>query len=313
MPLSKPLTELLATITDERERNEITQRFEKYPQLQERFTDGLRLDEFNRKMNEQAEEKKKLESAARAATDRAAELQKWWEDNKPIYDRTVSENKQLKSEKEQLEAKVQDALKRHADGDLLDDDQRKLLEASIEQRLQAFERKLGTPATKEEVALIVRQEVESHGKKLEDQFFKETFPTTVQVINQMNRYQMRYFHEFGKEMDTNEFMKFLHGRNQIVATDELYGDFTSPQRKELEKEKMEKEINERVEKEVQQRLSNANYPGGGNGAVHSPEIGIVQQLMRGTKPTENELQDPNVALRIATTEAAQELRQEGKF
>ena len=106
MALSKALEELLATIEDPKDREEQRKLLEKYTVLQERNEGYLRQSDYDRKMNDSKDERKREQESLEAAKARAEKLQKWADENVPKHNKMLEEYSTLTKKNEELEEAV---------------------------------------------------------------------------------------------------------------------------------------------------------------------------------------------------------------
>jgi len=137
-----------------------------------------------------------------------------------------------------------------------------------------------------------------------NKFFKETVPAIARWTTQMTRAVIKYQNEFGKELDDAEFGKFM-ADNSITDPGEAYQRFTEPARRQ-------KEVDELVNKRVQEELSKRTLPGVSSGEGFG-EKSFLQLRVEGEKSPVVYAPDSELGDRSTANAAAKELREEGRF
>ena len=281
MPLSAPLTELLATIKDESRRKMIVEEFEANPTLQERFAGNLRQEDYDRKFNESKATLAQIEAARVAADQRAKTWQDWADKNIPIHKQLVESHQAVQAERDRLAEQVRLAAEAAANGNGDDPVNKAEMLSIVNQRIEDFKKNNGSP-TAAQIQQIVNDTATKMAQGLEKQFLEKTFPESMNTVLQTANLQIKYAREFGKEMDPMAFMEFMAKRNAATPTTELYEEFIRPERDTQQKTAHEKEIKDKVDAAVKQALSNQNVPGSSTNGVPM-EMGQIQ-LRRANVP-----------------------------
>lgn len=293
MPLKAELEELLATIEDQKVRDEQRKFLEGHPQFQEA---ALRQSDYDRKMNEVKTDRQKEQEALQAARDRAKKMQDWFDENKPRHDQLMEEYKKLVKKNEELEAAVAAAAAGAGGGGGTgggEVDETKLL-AKVQEEIG----KRGY-VSRDDVLKIATEEATKLAKAERDSFFKDTLPNVLEWNQKMMDFNADHREEFGEKFDRKAFSKFVSD-NKLEDLDKAYGLFVNDKR-------TEKKIKDETDKRVKDELSKRNFPGSG-AAPSSPEMGPVQLRRAGKDGL-----PPEATISEAAMAAAAEMRSEGKF
>jgi hypothetical protein len=293
MALSKALEELLATIEDPKDREEQRKLLEKYTVLQERNEGYLRQSDYDRKMNDSKDERKREQESLEAAKARAEKLQKWADENVPKHNKMLEEYSTLTKKNEELEEAVATAATGGGGGGGGEVDEAKLRAKVLEE--------IGKRGyvSQSEVIRIATEEAKKLAAEERASFFKDTLPMSMEYGMKMNDYSYDYREEFGKKFDRIAFAKFVTEK-KMNDLDEAYKLFVGDMR-------TEKTITTETEKRVKDELSKRNLPGSG-AAPAADQMGHLEARRRG--PGDGLPADATISQ--AAMAAAAELRSEGK-
>jgi len=297
MALKKELEDLLASIPDEKEREEQRKLLEKYPVLSEGY---LRQSDYDRKMNEVKTDREKEQEALLAARKKAAEFQKWYDENAPRHTQLMDEFKKLSEKNKDLEEQVRKAAEGSGGGGSgSGGGGGEVDETKLMSKVQEEINKRGY-VSKTELGEIVAAEA----KKLADQerssFLKDTLPNVLEWNQKMMDFNYEHRQEFGEPFDRKAFSKFV-ADNKIEDLDTAYKAFVNDKR-------TENKIKTETDKRVKEELSKKNFPGSGASPAPS-DLGPLQ-LRRAGKGPDGLPED--ATLSAAAMAAAAELRSEGK-
>jgi hypothetical protein len=293
MALKQELEELLASIKDEKVREEQRKFLETYPQFAEGY---LRQSDYDRKMNEVKTDRQKEQDALEKVRESEAKWKKWYEDNAPRHTQLMDEYKKVQQRATELEAQVAAAATKQNEsgtgGDVVD-------EAKLMAKVQEEIAKRGY-VSQADVQRIASEEATKLAKQERDSFFKDTLPGVLEWNQKMMDFNYEHRQEFGEAFDRKAFSKFV-SEKKIEDLDEAYKMFVGDRR-------TEKKIQTETEKRVKDELSKRNVPG--TGASPAPDLGPLQ-MRRAGKGVDGLPEDATIS--AAAMAAAAEMRSEGKF
>jgi hypothetical protein len=297
MALKAELEELLATIEDQKVRDEQRKFLEGHPQFQEA---ALRQSDYDRKMNEVKTERQKEQEALQAARERAEKWQKWSDENVPRHTQLMDEYKKIQKKNEELQEAVEaaKAAAAAAGGGGGGGTGGEVDEAKLLAKVEAEVAKRGY-VSRDEVMKIATEEAGKLAKAERDSFFKDTLPNVLEWNQKMMDFNWEHRQEFNEQFDRKAFSKFV-SENKLEDLDKAYGMFVNEKR-------TEKKIATETEKRVKDELSKRNFPGSG-ATPSSPDLGPVQLRRAGKDGL-----PPEATISEAAMAAAAEMRQEGKF
>lgn len=297
MPLPKNLEDLLKHMAPEAaaEQRKLWEANPVIAEQVDKYT--VPQDVFNRELN-------KAQTEAKTAKEDREKIVAWEKKNRPEFDRAVADAERYRKEAEELRLKVEKAATRQEDLTGTEVDADKLMQnvlAKLDGRTVSQEKLnelIAAEATK------ISTSVDNKLGEERQKFFKETVPAIAQWTNRMARAVIKYQQEFGKELNDEEFGKFM-AENNITDPTEAYQRFTEPTRRQ-------KEVDAEVEKRVQAELAKRTLPGTSS-TEYTGEKGFLQLKIEGEKgpvvyPEGSELGD-----RSAANMAAKELRESGVF
>jgi hypothetical protein len=303
--------ELIATITDEGDRNSLLAMSTRHKILREGY---LRQSDYDRMMNEAKKANDKLKAdydakvkAADDKTKEATELvdknKKWWAETEPIFTKaktTQAERDSLFEEKKKLETKIAELTtaaaaggKPGSEGSVVDQAE---LAKAVEERVKG----MGFVSESKLMEIVLQE-----AGKQRDTFLKETLPATMEYIFSVNDIAMRHREEFHEPFDRVAYLKFIH-ENQLgnLLPDKAYDQYISEKRGKNNEAKMREEI----EKDIRTKMS---IPG--TGTVTGPPTGSIPEegsaLVEYIKATAAKDDGGTMSGAMA---AAAELRKEGK-
>lgn len=292
MALKPELEELLATITDEKDREVQRGLLEKHQSLRESH---LRQSDYDRKMNETKTDREKEQITLTAAKERAEKWDKWAKDNVPRHDNLMAEFKKVSERNIVLEEEVKKAVASTATGGGGGEvDEGKLRTAVLE---EVSKRGYMSAADVEKVAV---EQARKLAEQERNSFFKDTLPNVLEWTQTMMEIGIEHRQEFGEAFDRKGFSQFIADK-KITDLQEGYKMFVGDRR-------TENKIKTETEKRVKDELSKRNVPG--MGALPSPaELGPLQARRAG-KSGDGLPDDATIS--AASMAAAAELRSEGK-
>ena len=302
MALTKALEEMLALITDEKDRETQRGLLEKHEVLRERNEGYLRQSDYDRQLNAH---KVELE-AGREAVKNIGTWQKWYNDNKDIpagLNAKIAEVSALHTQAEEEAKKLREQLATR--GEEVDQAQ---VNAIIEQRIAKLP---GTP-TVEDMRKIVTEEMTKAVEAERKAFFDQTVPAVTLMTAHVTQAQLKHFKEHGAYLSDEDFTKISGIMKDQSISDPLkaYEIFAAP----LNKAKETEALRVQITKEVQDKVAKeAAEKGGvpGSGATPPATKGPLEIFIGATSKAAGEL-PPNAGMREAAMAGAAELRAEGK-
>jgi hypothetical protein len=300
MALSQALEEYLGKLGEDTQKI-LRPIVEQNPELGEGW---LRQDDYSRKS---AELQTKSAEAEKGLA-KAAEWKNWWDESKPAYDKTLSENQRLREEnaaavasQKTLNDRLERALK---DGGDVDPE---LLKANVNTRIDEEFRTRGF-VTQDKLKEIVATE----SKALFDNalkttldterktFMEQTLPATVYFNQTLMDIREEYKDEFGERLDRSALSKFME-EQKVTDPRKAYDQWIAPRRTELQAKKAREEGIAEGRKDA---LSKMNLPG--SGVTPQPDIGHMEARFRAASAVPTTTREGAAA-------AAAELVAEGKF
>jgi hypothetical protein len=263
------------------------------------LADGwLRQSDYDRRMNLSKEEVSK-------AKNRSKELEDWYAENEPIHRAALSRAQELETRVAEVQQQLEQSRQTRGEGaDQVD-------AAELERRVQTEVAKLKDTygyVTKADIAAVIKDETskmsdEAKGfiTEASKKFYEETLPATANFAADIAEICFDHKSEFGDYLDRKKLAEFMTER-RIVNPKDGYAEFVKPKRDELV-------FKQRVEDEVKQRISGMALNGGGGAQLSTSPMGKGAVQMRVEK--DNAVAGSTLA--AATSQAAQELRNEGKF
>jgi len=272
--------------------------FEKNPQLAEGY---LRQADYDRFMN-------KAKSDITTANEKSKKWEDWAKVNVPRHESLLKDYESVKTRNSELEKAVKDAANKAGGGDMTEAE-RIALETKIVEEIgkrgyvtQSDIDKIAADKAKESAVAAV--------KTVADDFFTKTWPSALEVQQQMIEINFDHAQEFGKPLRKEDRIKIaeLMKENNITDVKEAYDKFVAADR---EKKRVDDEVAKRLEEEKKKRGDNS-LPGvtdAGLEAGHM-QMRFSKRAESGAKlelPAEYEIGD-----NTAASAAAAELRAEGK-
>ena len=259
----------------------------------------LRQSDYDRKQNLSKAEVDKAQK-------RTQELEDWYKDNEPIHKAALERSRELEAKYAEVEQQLNEARARRAaeGGDQVDAAE---LEKRVKEEMTKLQATYGY-VTKADTEKIIQEQTvklaQDESKKFIDEaskkFFEETLPATANFAADIAEICFDHKSEFGEYLDRKKLAEFMTERKLINPKDG-YAEFVKPQRDE-------RAFKLRVDEEVKQRVSGMAL----NGNMVSP-TGAVMPKGAIQMKVEKDAAAAGNNLNVLVNQAAQELRQEGKF
>lgn len=252
--------ELLASISEDTDRQVITGLAEKYPNLRDSV---MMRSDYSRNMDELRAERE--QHSAELAY--AAAMKKWREEN--WIENAYGDGK--------------GALKRELDKDARISELEQQIQVGGEVTFEDLNKYLGEKGFVSQDAVNKLVETRLSGEK---QTVEQMLAGLSHIAVKAPKLATRHFKTYGEELDTEELATFAN-KNGINDLERAYDSFTAEKRAALEKKRHEEELEsvrkaarEEAEKELAARQPAARVPGDDGG----PEMGHFQRKILGIKP-----------------------------
>lgn len=258
------------------------------------LADGwLRQSDYDRKMNLSKDEIQK-------AKDRARQLEDWYAENEPIHRASLDRARELESRNAEIMQQL-DQARTQGGGDVD--------AVELERRVQAEVAKLKDTygyVTKTDIGNVIKQETEKltgeTKKAIDDatkQYYEVAMPQGINLAADIAEICVDHKSEFNERLDRKKFAEYMQ-ENKLVDPVKAYEQYVKPRRDEIEFKK-------KVDEEVKQRLSGMTVNGGMPGAGSPLSKGVIQMKV------EKDQAAAGISTTVAATQAAAELRQEGRM
>ena len=252
MALKAELEELLKVMKPE-EAEAQRKLFEAYPQLADGF---LRQADYSRQVAE-------ARTRAEAAEAERKKNVEWWNSNKPVYDRTLTENEALKEENVKLKAAVESASRTAVGGQGGDAvDLAAVTKAVMDQLTatggrftQADIDRIAEAKAKAIIDSAVAEKVTAGVTAASDTFLKQTFPGVTNFLLDAIDLSFQHQAEFGKPLDRKALSDYMK-EHKLASPKDAYEQMVAPVRQE-------KEIERRAQERANQIVTERGIPGSG--------------------------------------------------
>jgi hypothetical protein len=292
--LHEDLVEALQLIADPKERQQQQAILEKYPQFGEGW---LRQSDYSKKQTQLQKERETFETQAATQKAEHERWEKWYNENKPEYDRVFDENKTLKAA--EVELKKQLAERPAAEGELD--------EAALQAKLEQLAASKGF-VSQAEITKLVSDAATAKAKELSEQFVGSTLPAAMHYAYKLGELRDSYKDEFKDRFDDMAFSKHFESRNWDAdprkAMDLAFEDFVKDKRHQ----KAIEDAKAQGAKEERDKFSSNNIPG----SSAAPEPGPLNTFLQNVKPVATIPDNVRPGDFSLARAAAAELRSEGK-
>lgn len=310
MALSKAIQDFLNNeVSDAAVRQDLSDKFERFPVLQTRFEGNLRQQDYDRQMNESKTKLAELQASHDSMKSHYDDWKKWSDKNVPIHTKLVADHNALLARAAEMEARLAANGNGAAGagagagdlGDLAELDANELAKR-IEARVSGmgYARQGDVEKIAAQEAAKMRDEIKQMVEDARKDFVTRMMPGFLQQNAQLAELMQEHRQTYGEKLDWKALSKYAVDHNEPDIS-KAYEGFTSDKRRDKDREQLRAEVRREVESERMPGTSVGPTPG---------ELGNVERMMRHELP--KDLEAAELGSGALAAAAARQLRQEGR-